>query len=147
MKTHGVITVLLATVLLAGCGDDPTQPAGGIDLADIAGDWEAVTMTAGDLVHALPHNNVIWCFAPDGSHCSLWRTAYGTYQEGSGGVVSARRAVLVEEALTGGTVAWKLSLSAAADTLRADLVEPGSADVDGWVLVRAVDAPEASCFE
>ncbi len=138
--------LVVAATLVPGCTDDSTSPVPGIGLSDIAGGWEVINMRVGDLVHELPHNNSIWYFADNGDYCSLWITAYGSFYEGSTGKVSARRAVLTENTLTGEVIDWTLSLSVNTDTLRADLAVPGSSDIAGWILVREVDAPEPPCF-
>lgn len=132
--------------LVVGCSDDSTAPDGGLALADIEGSWEVIQKRVDGVIVDLPDSYGFWYFAADGSYCSLWISAYGTFLEGYSGGVSAQRSILTVNAFAGEEIDWALSLSATSDTLYADRVVPDPAGDNGRILVRGVDAPEPACF-
>ena len=140
------LSALLIASAFVGCSDDSTSPSNRIYFDDLAGEWEAIYLYAGDLEYELPHNNVIWYFADDGKFCSLWRTAYGAFYTDSTGSFNLRHSALTEVSTQGVEERWVLSLTQNADTLRVVAAVLGSTDLDGWLLVPADDVPESTCF-
>lgn len=133
-------------VLASGCGDDPSAPAGKTYLEQLAGDWAVITLTADTLTHELPDGNAYRFFDATGASCEMWRTAYGYSALNLEGQVDERTRVLTEQH-PDFVATWRMGLSLKADTLTLILIEPSSLDIDSYTLIKADDAPEATCWE
>jgi len=146
LRKHNLwLTILPMLFLVFGCNDGTIIPFKEPGLAELAGEWEAKSFIMDSTEQSLPDDNTFWYFSETGQFCTMWFISNGTYSPGQFGQVSPTDLVLFDN-FYGIQVTWQLTLSANHDTLHVSLVEPDSIFVDSWLLERAADAPEPTCF-
>ncbi|MBT3316395.1 hypothetical protein HN388_00270 [bacterium] len=146
MRKQKLWLAIIPILLLSfGCNDGTVIPFKEPGLVELAGEWEARSIIIDSTEHLLPAGDSFWCFSETGQFCTMWFISDGVYYPGQFGQVTQTDLVLSDN-FHGDQVKWQLMLSANLDTLHVFLIEPDSIFVDSWLLERAANAPEPTCF-